>query len=117
MRHYTTVLHSSDFRLSEYQEYVCVCLCVCVCLFCLGASSFKAKELRLKLMSGVGFSLSPYFLDPGEILNIASSHPCRQFDSGSPTGCQVCYFQGREEAMIYLISADTGSLSPLDMKH
>lgn len=30
MRHYTTVLHSSDFRLSEYQRYVCVCLCVCV---------------------------------------------------------------------------------------
>lgn len=114
MKHYTTVLHSSDSirTLSSRYMRVCACVSMCVCSARVLHQS-KPKSSDSNWWVARVLPLSPSFLDPVELLDIASSHPCREFDSGSSTGCQVCFFQGREEAMIYFISADTGSLSLL----
>lgn len=112
------VMHRDDmeyltlFRLhsdsQSSRECLLVCLYVCVC----SPGCFINQNQSSSWWVGSIRSISPSFLDPDELRDIASSHPCREFDSGSPDWLSDCaIFQGREEAMICFISADTGSLS------
>lgn len=77
--------------------------CVCLCVFSLlvpGFHSKSAKELRhKKWWVGRNFPLFSLPLSLTLLRHCASSRPCREFDSGSTTVCQMCYIQGREEAM------------------
>lgn len=70
-----------------------------------GCFIIQSQRALIRIDEWVGFSLplSPSFLDPVEILDIASSHPCREFDSGSLTGCQVCYFTKGERKQWFVL--------------
>lgn len=76
----------------------------------LGASSIKIKA---QADEWVAFALS--LLLSLTLMSCLTLHPptlAENLTAAPPTDCQtVLFFQGREEAMICFISADTGSLS------
>lgn len=82
---------------------------VCVPVL-LGCFVVQCQRVQTQTVEWIGFS-RPLLLDPVQILDIMPSQPCREITSSSPTDHRVSCFQGGEEAIIYFIRADTGSLS------